>query len=209
MRSGSMRVSGLGIGQAMRPHGVGGRLFAVAMEWINASAYQRAAELLGPSAGDRVLEVGFGTGALLTMLAPHVSGGLLAGVDPSDLMVRQTRARLARFASTVQLDIRQGTDQDLGWPDANFTCIAALHSFQFWPEPDVALRRIRTLLRPTGRLLLVLRSHAQHRPEWLPNAISRSADELGGAIRALVGAGFGRVERMANVGSSAVLGASP
>ena len=208
MRSGNMHTGGLGIGQAMRPHGVGGRLFAVAMEWINTAAYHRAAELIGPSAGDRVLEVGFGTGALLTMLAPRVSGGLLAGVDPSELMVRQTRARLARFASTVQLDIRQGTDRDLSWPDASFDCIAALHSFQFWPDPEAALQRIRALLRPTGRLLLVLRSHAQHRPDGLPNAISRSADELGGVIQALVRAGFGRVERLDNVGSSAVLGAS-
>lgn len=209
MKSGGMHVSGRGIGQAMRPHGVGGRLFAVAMEWINTSAYQRAARLIGPSAGDRVLEVGFGTGALLTMLAPRMSGGLLAGVDPSELMVKQTRARLARYASTVQLDIRQGTDRDLSWPDASFTCIAALHSFQFWPDPEAALQRIRTLLRPSGRLLLVLRSHGQHRPDWLPNAISRSTDELGGAIQALLRVGFGRVERMDNVGSSAVLAASP
>lgn len=189
----------------MRPHGVGGRLFAVAMEWINAPAYQRALDLIAPSAGDRVLEIGFGTGALLAMLAPYVSGGLLAGIDPSELMVRQTRARLARFASTVQLDIRQGTHRELDWPDGHFTTIAALHSFQFWADPDAALQRIRALLHPAGRFVLVLRSHPRQGPDWLPNAISRSADEFGGAMEALRRAGFGRVDRLENVGSSAVL----
>ncbi len=198
-------MGGFGVSQAMRPQGIGGRVFAVAMEWINAPVYDRVVELIGPQPGDRVLELGFGTGALLAMLAPGMTGGLLAGVDPSGLMVRQARARLARFASTVQLDIRQVTDQDLSWPDAYFTHVVALHSFQFWADPDSTLQRIRALLRPGGRLILVLRSHSRHRPAWLPNSISRSADEIGGTLAALQGGGLDRVKRLPNVGSSAVL----
>ncbi|HEV2441942.1 MAG TPA: class I SAM-dependent methyltransferase [Steroidobacteraceae bacterium] len=198
-------MSGPGVSQAMRPHGIGGRLFAVAMEWINTPAHQRAVELISPAPGDRVLEVGFGTGALLRMLAPRIPGGLLAGVDHSELMVRQTRARLARFAPAVRLDIRQGTDRDLSWPDAYFTHLAALHAFQFWPDPDATLRRFRALLRPGGSLLLILRSHVRRAPDWLPNPISRSADEVGGTMEALERAGFERPERLADVGSSAVL----
>lgn len=189
----------------MRPHGIGGRLFAVAMEWINTPAYRRAAELLSPGPDDRVLEIGFGTGALLTMLAPRMAGGLVAGIDPSALMVQQTRARLARCMRAVSLDIRQGTDGDLGWPDASFTQVAALHSFQFWPDPATTLPRIRSLLRPGGRLLLILRAHSARRPDWLPNPISRSGDEVGGTMAALRSAGFEGTARLANVGSSAVL----
>jgi ubiquinone/menaquinone biosynthesis C-methylase UbiE len=191
----------------MRPHGVGGRLFAMAMEWINTPAYRRAVELMGPRPGDRVLELGFGTGALLEMLAARIPGGFLAGVDPSELMVRQACARLARFASALQLEIRQGDDRELGWPPAHFTHVAALHSFQFWPNPDATLKRIRELLRPGAQLLLILRSHARQGPDWLPNPISRSADEIGGTTAALKRAGFEQAERLANVGSSAVLAA--
>lgn len=198
-------MSGSGVSQAMRPHGATGRLFAVAMEWINTPAYRRAAELIGPGAEDRVLELGFGTGALLAMLAPRMAGGLLAGIDPSALMVRQTQARLARFAPLLRLDIRQGTDRDLSWPDAHFTHVAALHSFQFWADPDATLLRIGTLLRPSGRLLLVLRSHSRRSPDWLPNPVSRSADEVGATLAALRRAGFESPRRLENVGSSAVL----
>jgi ubiquinone/menaquinone biosynthesis C-methylase UbiE len=202
-------MSGFGSRQAMRPHGMSGRLFAVAMEWINSPAYRRAAELIRPRPGDRVLELGFGTGALLAMLVPRMTVGLLAGSDPSELMVRQTRARLARFASAVQIDVRQGTDRDLRWPDGHFTHVAALHSFQFWSDPEATLKRIRALLRTGGRLLLILRSHPRGAPDWLPNPISRSIDEIGGATEALRRAGFEHIERLSNVGSSAVLDVSP
>jgi protein-L-isoaspartate O-methyltransferase len=67
-------VSASGVSQAMRPHGVGGRLFAVAMEWINTPAYRRAAELMSPGPGDRVLEIGFGTGALQAMRSAGLVG---------------------------------------------------------------------------------------------------------------------------------------
>ena len=189
----------------MRPHGVGGRLFALAMEWINTPAYRRAAELIRPAPGDRVLEIGFGTGALMAMLAPRMPGGLLTGIDPSALMVRQARARLERFASAVQVDLRQGTDRDVDSLEGHFTQIVALHSFQFWPDPAATLKRIRTLLSSRGRLLLILRAHSRRRPPWLPNPISRSADEIAGAIEALQRAGFDRPERLASVGSSAVI----
>lgn len=196
---------GSGVSQAMEPHGVGGRLFALAMEWLNAPAYRRAAARISPGPGDRILEIGFGTGALMAMLAPRMAGGLLAGIDPSALMAAQTRARLARFAPAVHVDIRQGTDRDMSWPDGHFTHVTALHAYQFWAHPDVTLQRIRAVLRPGGSLLLILRSHSRRRPDWLPNPISRSADEIGGTRHALTRAGFDRVERLASVGSSAVL----
>jgi hypothetical protein len=56
----------------------------------------------------------------LSMLAPRISGGLLAGVDPSALMVRQARGRLRPFEKEVRLELRQGTDRDIEWPAACF-----------------------------------------------------------------------------------------
>lgn len=193
------------IHQAMCPSGVPGMVLAVAMEWLNRPACRRAASLIEP-AGPGVLEIGFGTGALLSMLARGLQGGLFAGVDPSPLMVRWARRRLARVARQVHVDLRQGSDQDLDWPPASFAHVAALHSFQFWPRPQATLRRIRQLLRADGQLLLVLRSHSRPaRLEWLPNPLSRSADEIAGTLAALESAGFRAMKRHSDVGSSAVL----
>src|SRR5262249_19029257 len=135
------------VSQAMHPAGLRGRLFARAMEWLNTPAYRRAVALIDVVPNDSILEIGFGTGALLAMLAPRISGGLLAGIDPSALMVERARRRLARFAQQVRLDLRQGSDREIAWPPASFRHVAALHCFQFWSEPEVTLRTIAKVLR--------------------------------------------------------------
>lgn len=63
----------------------------------------------------------------------------------------------------------------------------------------------RYVLRPDGQLTLILRSHSRGGPEWLPNAISRSEDEIIGALAALDSAGYEHLTQQANVGSSAVI----
>jgi ubiquinone/menaquinone biosynthesis C-methylase UbiE len=193
------------VSQAMHPAGVRGRIFATLMEWLKTPAYRRAVALIDPAPNDTLLEIGFGTGALLSMLAPRVPGGLLAGVDPSALMVHQARRRLIKFATRVRVDLRCGSDREIHWPVGHFSHVVALHSFQFWPEPELTLRKIKTVMRPGAKLILILRSHRRHKPEWLPNPISRSADEVEGTVAALEMAGLHHVRRLADVGSSAVI----
>jgi ubiquinone/menaquinone biosynthesis C-methylase UbiE len=198
-------MSGQMVSQAMHPSGIQGRLFASAMEWLNTPAYRRAVALIDPAPDATILEIGFGTGALLSMLAPRLSGGLLAGLDPSTLMVQKARERLRRHEPRVRVNLRQGSDQDIDWPPGYFSHVAALHSFQFWPEPHTTLRAILNVLRPGGQLTLILRSHSRHRPAWLPNEISRSDDETAGTVHALETLGYERTTRHASVGSSAVI----
>jgi ubiquinone/menaquinone biosynthesis C-methylase UbiE len=193
--------------QAMLPNGLMGRLFAPVMEWINTSAYQRAVEALSLRPGDRLLEIGFGTGALLELAASRVTGGVLAGIDASLLMHAQAASRLRPYEPGVKLDLRVGTDDNLNWPECYFDCVVAVHSFQFWTDPNATLRTILGLLKPSGQLLLILRSHSHRVPSWLPNPISRSGDEVGGVMTALARAGFERLTRHADVRSSAVLSA--
>jgi SAM-dependent methyltransferase len=61
--------------------------------------------------------------------------------------------------------------------------------FQFWPDPQSVLRRIRELLAPGGRLLFVVHSHGEHVPDWIPNPVTRSGRELDGLRAALTHAG--------------------
>ena len=104
-------------------------------------------------------------------------------------MVETAQKRLRRFAKKTVLDIRQGDDTSL--PDGPFDAIAALHSFQFWSDPDGALSRIRARLSPNGRFILVLRMHRPKKvAKWIPNPLSRSGNEIAAACNALEGAGF-------------------
>jgi len=170
---------------AMSPHG----LFATIMERMNTPAYRLAVARLEPTEGQAILEIGFGTGKLLEMLAdiPRIR---LAGVDPTPAMVKRAtaRARLAQLGA--RLDLRQGSDHPLPWPDDAFHHVVAVHSFQFWPDPIRSLTEIIRVLKPRGTLVLILRNHGQTAPDWLPNPISRSGDEAGRALAALEAKGF-------------------
>ncbi len=174
----------------MRPQGLRGRIFGVLMERLNAGAYRRALDALAPKPGERLLEIGFGTGRfaeLALVAAPDVT---VAGVDPAETMVEVAKARRGVRAAGARADLRHGVDVPLPWSDDAFDAAVALHSFQFWPDPGRTLRELRRVLVPGGRLVIVLRDHARRAPDWLPNPISRSGDEAGGLRKLLGECGF-------------------
>jgi SAM-dependent methyltransferase len=176
------------VAQAMRPSGRIGSIFGFVMARLNGKAYRWTVEQLRPFQPKSFLEIGFGTGHLLRLAIKVLKLQRVAGVDPSELMVETARKRLRRLARKITVDVRQGDDTAL--PDGPFDAIAALHSFQFWSDPDAALARIRARIAPQGRLVLVLRTHPGKAPAWLPNPLSRAGNEIATACAALERAGF-------------------
>lgn len=175
----------------MRPEGLAGRIFGRMMEAMNESAYHQALALLDPTRDATILEIGFGTGRFLELLLERIPDGRVAGVDPTTTMVDVARSRRSIRAAGARADLRLGEAARLPWPDGTFAAAVALHSFQFWAEPLAAAREVLRVLRPQGRLVVVFRQHPPgHAPAWLPNAISRSADEPGGARACFREAGF-------------------
>ena len=190
---------------AMRPQGMAGRLFGVLMERINGPAYRRAVADLEPREGERFLEIGFGTGRLVELLLESAGGVQVGGVDPTATMVEVAAQRRGLRSAGARVDLRQGSDVPLPWPDASFDGAAALHCFQFWPKPAQSLQELWRVLVPGGRLLLVLRSHGRRAPAWLPNPVSRGPREVDSAAALLCEAGFEETRELAPVGSSRVL----
>jgi SAM-dependent methyltransferase len=174
--------------QAMRPNGRVGKVFGWLMSRLNRRAYAWTVEQLRAIHPKSVLEVGFGTGHLLALAAKRFRPERIAGVDPSELMVETARKRLRKFRKKTTLNIQAGDDTSL--PDGPFDAIVALHSFQFWTDPDAALARIRARLSPGGRFVLVLRIHSERSRRSVPNPLSRSGNEIAEACAALDRAGF-------------------
>lgn len=189
----------------MRPQGLAGRLFGLVMERLNRPAYRRAVEVLAPRAGERIVEVGFGTGRLVEELLAAAPGLRVAGVDPTPTMLETASRRPAVRDAGARVDLRLGTDAALPWPAHSFDASAALHSFQFWPDPARSLAELRRVLAPHGRLLLVLRDHGRRPPAWLPNPISRGGHEPEAALALLIEAGFSDAAELAPIGGSRLL----
>lgn len=175
--------------QAMQPSGLIGRPFGWIMERMNRRVYGEVLAVLNQP--QSVLEIGFGTGGFLEMAA-QAGTRHITGMDPSPLMLMRAQNRLAPLPDlTAKLFL--GDDTALPSLDGPFKAITAIHSFQFWANPEASLIHIKRLLAPDGRLCLALRQHGRNPPNWLPNSISKSGRETEDVITLLETLGFEQV----------------
>jgi ubiquinone/menaquinone biosynthesis C-methylase UbiE len=146
--------------QSACPSGLLGRLIGRVMARETASVNEAALELLGVRPADHVLEVGFGHGATIARLAAVVSGGRVAGVDPSAEMCRMAARRNRRAVEGGRVALRQASAEALPYPDAAFDKVLAVHTVYFWPDLARPLRETARVLRPGGRVVLAHRTDA-------------------------------------------------
>jgi len=99
--------------------------------------------------GDRVLDVGCGTGVLLQRIQHAQPGVRLAGVDLAPGMLAQARARLPNEVALLAADA-----EALPFPAGSFDAVGSASSFHYWPSPRRGLEELRRVLRPDGQLVL-------------------------------------------------------
>jgi len=98
-----------------------------------------------------MLEIGVGTGGLLTELAARAAR--VIGVDHSPAMLEEARRRLLdRGVSGVEL--RLGEMTHLPLPDSSVSCVVANMVLHHAADPAAVLTEIRRVLLPGGVLLL-------------------------------------------------------
>jgi ubiquinone/menaquinone biosynthesis C-methylase UbiE len=137
-----------------RPTGVLGRIGGVILARFNRGFAEEIVALLDGHAAERVLEVGFGPGVAIELLASAASMGKVAGIDPSEEMVKQASARNAAAIGTGAVDLRQGSVERMPFEDASFDTALAINSMQVWPDKPAGLREIRRVLTGGGRVAL-------------------------------------------------------
>lgn len=106
--------------------------------------------------GERVLDVACGTG-LVTFQAAQAVGarGAVLGVDLSGAMVEAAQRRAAAPGAPNARIARMDAEQ-LDLPDAGFDVVLCALGLMYLPEPERALREMRRVLRPGGRLVVAV-----------------------------------------------------
>jgi ubiquinone/menaquinone biosynthesis C-methylase UbiE len=115
---------------------------------------ERLREVLRPTPGERLLEIGPGTGYYSLDMAEWVApGGKLELFD----LQREFLDHVMRAASEhglANLAPTQGDATDLPFEDASVDAVILTAVLGEIPDTDAALREIRRVLRPDGRLVV-------------------------------------------------------
>jgi ubiquinone/menaquinone biosynthesis C-methylase UbiE len=143
-----------------RPQGVLGRLGGHLMARMNADFGAWVADLLEIGARERVLEVGFGSGAVIEKLAALAPDGHVAGVDASVEMVAQARKRNAGAVQNGRVELHHSAVARLPFADESFDKALAINSMQVWPDAVAGLREIARVMKPGGRIALGFTRHS-------------------------------------------------
>jgi ubiquinone/menaquinone biosynthesis C-methylase UbiE len=155
-----------------RPQGILGRLGGIIMARTNQQCAAWVIDLLGIQPNDSVLEVGFGPGVGIQLLARSVSGGYVAGVDPSEEMVQQAKARNVKAIESGRVDLRYGSVESLPFEDDAFNKALAINSMQVWPDAVAGLREMRRAMKLGGRIALGFTPYSGQSKGGLPEMLA-------------------------------------
>lgn len=117
--------------------------------------HEQLLDRAGLRSGQRVLEIGCGTGNLLTALGRRRLGVEALGIDPDPAALRRARRKAARVKAPIRYE--RAFADDLPVPDGSFDRVLSslmLHHLD-GDERIRALRETRRVLRPGGELHLV------------------------------------------------------
>lgn len=99
--------------------------------------------------GERVLDVGSGTGALLAALAEREPAAVLSGVDASSAMLARAATKLGGRASLLE-----ARADELPFEEGSFDLVVSTSVLHHLRRPLEALREWRRVLRTNGRLVV-------------------------------------------------------
>jgi len=120
-------------------------------------------KMLDARRGEKVLEVGFGTGDALVALAAAVGDeGTVAGIDISSGMSRVALAKLVRSGDAGRVELKVGDAVDLPYKNEAFDAVFLSFTLELFdvPELPVVLAECGRVLADCGRICVVSMSNA-------------------------------------------------
>lgn len=115
----------------------------------------------GIAPGQRVLDVACGTGALTEAVAARASpGGAVAGLDANPEMLAVARRKRSA------IEWHDGRAESLPFADASFDAVVSQFGLMFFGDRVAALREMRRVLRPGGRMAVAVCDALEHSPGY-------------------------------------------
>lgn len=108
----------------------------------------RVLERLAPAEGERILDIGCGTGRLTSEIAGRGRAFEVVGTDRSGTMLDEARSHFGSIAEFVRADATR-----LPFRDATFDAVFSTATFHWIPDHETLFAEIHRVLKPGGRLV--------------------------------------------------------
>lgn len=127
--------------------------------------------------GERVLEVGVGTGLSLPLYPPQTQ---VYGIDICHEMLVRAKARVARERLRQAAGLYRMDAERMSFADNSFDKVVAMYVVSVVPDPERLLDEMRRVCKPQGELFIV--NHFLH-----PNPIVSGLERLAAPLSRFVG----------------------
>lgn len=133
---------------------------------------EKTMRLMDLRPGERVLDLGCGSGWATRLLARLVADGpegfgQVVGLDVSDEMIRQARAESRDFENILYV---WGSADKIPWEENFFDKVLSVESFYYYPDQDRALAELFRVMAPRGRLFILINLYKdnEYSLQWVP-----------------------------------------
>lgn len=150
--------------------------------------------------GERVLEVGVGTGLSLPLYPSYVR---ITGIDLSSEMLAKARTRVERRGLANVDGLYEMDANAMDFADASFDKVVAMYVVSIVQEPARLLRELHRVCKPDGEIYMVNHVRSQNPiVSAVEKSLARFSDHIGFHpdfdLKSLVN-GSARVEHVSNV----------
>jgi ubiquinone/menaquinone biosynthesis C-methylase UbiE len=110
-------------------------------------------EAADPQPGERVLDVGCGTGIVARQVASRLGAkGAITGLDLSSDMLTVAKAAAEREGAAIEW--RKGSAEQLPFPETSFDLVLCQFALMFFADKAAALAEMRRVVTGGGRVLV-------------------------------------------------------
>lgn len=136
--------------QLQHPRGLFGKAL---FRWMTPKTIGPArwtADLLDVQPADAVLEIGFGNGANLELLAQRAVQGRVAGAEISETAIEVASKRNARAVSEGRVQLHRAAGGALPFDDGTFDKACTVATVYVIADPSAVFREMHRVLKPNG-----------------------------------------------------------
>ena len=163
----------------------------------NKAKYEKLIKDLGLQPQDKLLEIGYGPGMGINMIARACSSCTIHGIDFSELMYRRARKYNKQYLDNNAMVLQYGDFLKTAVVSNEYDKIFCLNVVYFWNELQEPFKKVLSLLKAGGafHIYMANRDALNKAPDTVFNKYS-----IEQVIEVLKSVGFGNVEHHAEKG---------